>query len=95
MGRKKESFVHNFFKADPITGKQICQIGSCGVQLATDHAKNLERHLESIHHDTYLIVKKENENRLANKRNSLAKIEYSEPDLKKVPNYLYFYFILL
>lgn len=53
MGRKRTSPVHKYFKFNISTGKSECQIESCGQELVGEHAKNLERHIESLHYDIF------------------------------------------
>lgn len=53
MARKRTSPVHKYFKFNISTGKSVCQIESCGHELAGEHAKNLERHIESLHYEIF------------------------------------------
>lgn len=53
MGRKRTSPVHKYFKFNISTGKSECQIESCGHALVGQHAKNLERHIESLHYEIF------------------------------------------
>jgi len=53
MGRKRTSPVHKYFKFNILSGKSVCQIDSCGDELVGEHAKNLERHIESLHYDIF------------------------------------------
>lgn len=53
MGRKRTSPVHKYFKFNILSGKSVCQIDSCGHELVGEHAKNLERHIESLHYDIF------------------------------------------
>lgn len=53
MGRRKSSPVHQFFKFNVNTGKSVCQIAPCTQEINGEHAKNLERHVQSIHYDVF------------------------------------------
>jgi len=53
MPRKKSSPSHKYFKFNLNTNKSICQIDNCFVELSGNHAKNLERHIESMHFNVY------------------------------------------
>lgn len=53
MPRAKKSSVHKYFKFNISSKKSICQIEEYGTELSGNHAKNLERHIESIHYPLY------------------------------------------
>jgi len=58
MARKKTSPVHKYFKFNISTEKSECQIDYCGHALVGQHAKNLERHIESLHYEIFENKKK-------------------------------------
>lgn len=56
MPRAKKSPVHKYFKFNISSKKSICQIEECGTELSGNYAKNLERHIESIHYSLYCNI---------------------------------------